>query len=96
MSKTAIVVTALLCFGLNILSLVLAASSSDTALYASFVGGIGEIFGLISYIGAIRNAWWCKAYLWLLIVIFTGPLGALIYGLFGPGRLAVAAEQRLR
>ncbi len=61
-----------------------------------FFAGLGALAGFIAWIGAIRNAWWCKAYGWLVVVIFTYSYGALFYGLFGPGRLALPAEQMLR
>jgi len=57
---------------------------------------LGALAGFIAWIGAIRNAWYCKAYGWLVVVILTYSYGALFYGLFGPGRLAIPAEQLLR
>lgn len=58
--------------------------------------GVG--LGFLTWLFALRDAWWCKAYGWLAAIFFLFggiPIVTLLYGLLGPGRMALMAEKRL-
>lgn len=59
------------------------------------IGYVGVLVGFVAWLGALRNAWLCRAYGWFVAIIFTFSLGSLLYGLLGPGRMAIMAERRL-
>ncbi|HEX8034059.1 MAG TPA: hypothetical protein VF510_09440 [Ktedonobacterales bacterium] len=73
MPKLVISVLSAIGFGLNLVGVVLGKD-------AFLLQGLGFLIGLLAWIGAMQNAWWCKAYGWLVVVFFTFWLGAFAYG----------------
>jgi hypothetical protein len=65
---------------------------SNTPSLSIFGAGLG----FIAWLWAIREAWFTRAWLWLLGIFFTFQIGALVWGILGPGRLAPLAEQKVR
>jgi hypothetical protein len=53
--------------------------------------GIGAILGLIAWIGGLIKTAQISAWVWFVIVLILGSLGALIYGIAGPETRAASA-----
>lgn len=73
-----------------------AVSHGDSTFVAMSYGGYG--IGFLAWLFALRDSWWCKAYGWLAAIFFLYgglPIVTLLYGLLGPGRMALMAEKRL-
>lgn len=78
---------------LNIVGVVGTASHNLSLVGMSY---IGVLLGFIAWLWALREAFFTRAWLWLLGILVTFYFGALAWGILGPGRLAPMAEQKIR